>query len=103
MDRSLPEELIPSAVDGLGGSPLRVEDEVVGRIVSVIRPPGDLPRRVEWKPDGGSLGPLKHLGICFSPAGEGLIFVPSEESLHSVEVVSCFAGSRQGNRGSGDE
>jgi hypothetical protein len=47
MDRSLPEELIPSAVDGLGGSPLRVDDDdVVGRIVSVMSPPGDLLRIV---------------------------------------------------------
>ena len=77
------------------------EDEDVGRIVSVMRPPGLFPRSVACKPAGGSTGALKHAGMRFSCEGACLILVPSLESRYSVEVVNCFAGSRHGYRGSG--
>lgn len=103
MERFPHEELIPSAVEGRGGNPLRFdEDEDDGRIVSVMRPPGDFPRSVAWKPEGGSTGGLKHMGMLFSSVDTCLILVPSAESLHSVEEVICFAGSRHGYRGSGE-
>jgi hypothetical protein len=95
-DKPPTDELSPKAVEGRGGSPLPSADEVDdSRIVESIRPPGALPRNVEWKPRGGSRTCLKHSGTRFSSHG-GLIFVISPESLQSVEDVSCLLGSRQG-------